>query len=987
MHIKRSSLWIGFTVLLLLTMGASECAPKAKAPPPEAAESAVSAVSPNLSMLVNPVSSPIATLYIPPYLVRYRIRYIPPGWFPLGSDEEDDKRARGDETPVRHVVQSGFWMGESEVSNKEYMDCVKSGCCTPPSLRETGPTNHYGDPAYDDHPVVGVSWFQAAQYCECMDGRLPTEAEWELAAGGEDGYTYPWGEDDPTCDRTNMNGCEPDDSTKPVGSYPLGISPVGLYDMAGNVREWTADSYDPDAYQTAALFEPSNEEEEEKKVARGGGFNDFEENLRTNVRLALDPKQDYDDVGFRCVPITRSYAPICQPNYTRFCYDPDNPPDDEPCVPGQGVPGEEGLTFLGYGCPMNRVVNFQVNTNGGGNSGFTAVVDGVAFDCQPSSAGADVVNCIGPETPMGTEVQIVVCSGGAAPTAEQDGEPVSQASSILPVLFTTSGRVSLMAATSGNCPEGYVFNSDTGACERDPNQPECPEGWSLNRQTQQCEPNDPEEDCPENTTFSANLQGCQPDEDECPEGYYLTAQQTCEPDQNRQDDCPPGYYYNWQIGCCEPIPPDNYGCPDYYYYNARYQRCVPLDDNNCPYGMTYNGYGQCDQDPDMPTPDDEPQGDCPPGLVTAAANVCDQPEEGGDENNPPPGTLLRSGDELTGAGEINTGEDGQGECPEGYVYMASFGRCMQRDENGCPPGYYYEAELRRCRPTNGPNSPCPQGYIYSYRANCCVPQPGMDSTYCPEDGDTDQGTPAQTDNQTPAGTNAAGAPGGVTPFANSNFDILTGLCIEGGTPDDDDNPENPCPPGTYSANFTNCDQYPQDGQQTPDGEEDPEDLKLRMADCPPEYWNANTNTCDYPEPECDENEYFDRELGFCVPLQEDCCELWQDYSVLLKECMDIGTKPRDGECPEGYELLQDGICWLIGRTEGAGQCWTFSINTPRCVGPCEIGLIYNANTGQCEEPVDPCEDVVCSRYNQKTCPSNCCRWVQSETGGGVCKSK
>jgi hypothetical protein len=174
MHMKRRSLWIGFTVLLLLTMGATACAPKAKAPPAESAESIVSAVSPNYSMFVNPVSSPIATFYIPPYLIRYRIRYIPPGWFAFGSDPEDDKRSRGDETPQRVVGQTGFWMGESEVTNQEYLDCVKAGCCTPPSLRDSGPTNHYGDQTYDDHPVVGVTWYQAAQYCECMDGRLPT---------------------------------------------------------------------------------------------------------------------------------------------------------------------------------------------------------------------------------------------------------------------------------------------------------------------------------------------------------------------------------------------------------------------------------------------------------------------------------------------------------------------------------------------------------------------------------------------------------------------------------------------------------------------------------------------------------------------------------------------------------------------------------------------------------------------------------------------
>jgi hypothetical protein len=243
----------------------------------------------------------------------------------------------------------------------------------------------------------------------------------------------------------------------------------------------------------------------------------------------------------------------------------------------------------------------------------------------------------------------------------------------------------------------------------------------------------------------------------------------------------------------------------------------------------------------------------------------------------------------------------------------------------------------------------------------------MDSTYCPEDEQTEQ---------TPANGATAGTPiSNITPFAGTGFDMLTGLCIDGGTEegqDGQDGQENPCPPGTFSANLTNCDQIPD--EEAPGTTEDPEDIKRRQADCPPNYWNPETNTCDYPEPDCGENEYYDRQLGFCVPVQDDCCEIGQDFSAMYENCVPVVTKPRNGECPNGYEMLDDGLCWLIGRTEGGGsQCWTFEINTPRCVGPCEVGLIYNSQTGRCEEPVqtDPCAGVKCSRSN---CPSNCCRW-------------
>jgi hypothetical protein len=195
----------------------------------------------------------------------------------------------------------------------------------------------------------------------------------------------------------------------------------------------------------------------------------------------------------------------------------------------------------------------------------------------------------------------------------------------------------------------------------------------------------------------------------------------------------------------------------------------------------------------------------------------------------------------------------------------------------------------------------------------------------------------------------------------------------------------------------NCDQYPpDDAGQTPDSQEDPEDTKRREADCPEEYWNPNTKTCDYPETDCGENEYFNQRLGYCVPLQDDCCEIGQDYSANLRECVNVVTKPRNGECPDGFELM-NGLCWLIGRTEGqGGMCWTIIRNTPQCVGPCEVGLLYNENTGRCEEPpeqpttpTDPCAGVNCSAYGSNDCPGNCCWWDTGATGaqGGQCVPK
>ena len=169
----------------------------------------------------------------------------------------------------------------------------------------------------------------------------------------------------------------------------------------------------------------------------------------------------------------------------------------------------------------------------------------------------------------------------------------------------------------------------------------------------------------------------------------------------------------------------------------------------------------------------------------------------------------------------------------------------------------------------------------------------------------------------------------------------------------------PCPPATFAAAVGTCDQYPPDGEIFP------------------------------PDP-CLVNKYFDRQLGFCVPLQDDCCPIGQDYSPLTGECEDVVTKPRDGECPNGFELI-DGLCWLIGRTEGkGGACWTITRRTPKCVGPCEVGLIYNEITGRCEEPPepeDPCKNVNCSSYSSNNCPSNCCKLKNDATGYPQCVKK
>ena len=212
--------------------------------------------------------------------------YIPAGTFRMGGL---DVRRAPNEIPEHDVTLDAFWMDQLEVTNAMYMLCVNSGGCEPPQeLKSQRRREYFGNPEFNDYPVVYVTWGQAKAYCEWAERRLPTEAEWERAGRGDDFRTFPWGEDKADGLLANFNMLVGD--TSRVGTYPAGASPFGVLDMSGNVAEWVNDFY---SFDYSALLENTlnptglTTSSGLNRVVRGGSLGDAEINIRVAKRSSV----------------------------------------------------------------------------------------------------------------------------------------------------------------------------------------------------------------------------------------------------------------------------------------------------------------------------------------------------------------------------------------------------------------------------------------------------------------------------------------------------------------------------------------------------------------------------------------------------------------------------------------------------------------------------------------------------------------------------
>lgn len=204
---------------------------------------------------------------------------LPAGQFQMGS-------AQPGASPPHLISLSDFEIDRDEVNQAAYQAFAETNQGTLP------PAEH------PEQPATLVSWTDAAAYCQWQGKRLPTEAEWEYAARGPEGRTYPWGEAPPTATLARFGGQYkgPTDTA----SLPAGATPEGLRHLAGNAAEWVQDWWDPAYYAASPPADPQGPAEGDYRVVRGGSWSSPADELRASARAYSNPDKGTGDIGFRC---------------------------------------------------------------------------------------------------------------------------------------------------------------------------------------------------------------------------------------------------------------------------------------------------------------------------------------------------------------------------------------------------------------------------------------------------------------------------------------------------------------------------------------------------------------------------------------------------------------------------------------------------------------------------------------------------------------
>jgi iron(II)-dependent oxidoreductase len=236
---------------------------------------------------------------------------IPAGSFLMGSTRQVDRNAYPAEFPQRRISLDAYEIDKYEVSALQFLRFVLATDRLP--LIDWRYDGGNFQESMMHHPVMHVTWYDAEAYCKWAGKRLPTEAEWEKAARGEDGRVYPWGNQPAGLSRSNFGrtGLSGPVRDRPerlmlyppvisVDKYENAVSPYGVFQMAGNVSEWVADWYNAKYYSSGPDRNPPGPSQGTQKAFRGGGWVDSTPAVRAAQRNGADPNMKMNWLGFRC---------------------------------------------------------------------------------------------------------------------------------------------------------------------------------------------------------------------------------------------------------------------------------------------------------------------------------------------------------------------------------------------------------------------------------------------------------------------------------------------------------------------------------------------------------------------------------------------------------------------------------------------------------------------------------------------------------------
>ncbi len=338
-----------------------------------------------------------------PWVDGSALVYVPGGQFIIGADEPDSPRITAN--------IAGFWIYRTKVTNRMYALCVAIGKCTPPTDPQAA--SALTDRPLRERPVTGVTWEQANAYCAWAQGRLPTEAQWEKAARGEQGNPYPWGDGAPTCELLNFDNClgAPSD----VSEYPNGKSFYDVLDMSGNVFEWVFDWYDP-GYYTNGMEDPEGPALGEQRSVRGSSFQSPAEEVLPSRRFFLAPGESRPDLGFRCVVINPTpLAPYCQTSAQASS----NPGNEAPAM----VDCDLSALPAGVG-PGFATADLQGGTISSVSAGSfdCSLASGTRVYCSGEAGATDEITICGTCEIAGTGLPDLDCPSGYEPSVGNPGE-------------------------------------------------------------------------------------------------------------------------------------------------------------------------------------------------------------------------------------------------------------------------------------------------------------------------------------------------------------------------------------------------------------------------------------------------------------------------------------------------------------------------------------------------------------------------------------